>query len=553
MGYYQEGCCDGELRKWLDGNLTYHISTSTDMSLMLLIEAGMDKWNGVERSEFVFDRGLDTATTVISNLDEENTIVIDPNFCTNYASFIPIQDCPLILGISGTRVPESGSGLPFQALESDIALNDESFDWDDGTEYQNTIAVIAHEGGHSAGLSHAGDDCLPPGSSGCGAEFPEATMYYAYNVSGISSEPNIDKTTLELDDVAALVYGYPKSTFRVLVLNSPNNQPIIGAEVRLINSAAPVNGTSIATGGSVRGDIAFVTSQTDFGEGHSSSTYSTASPFDETDINGYTNTIHPVIANLSVEAQAGVLLSGVQAHTVVDGTSTFTVYITTDETDFAGPTVAVTSHTYGQVIGTANITLAGTATDSARGGNGVSQVTVDGVAADNGSATGSNTANWSLDVTLNDGLNTIAIIATDNAATANTSELTFSITYDTTPPTVIDVSPDDGATGISTNTNFGISFSEAMNPATVNTSTIRVDNGVTGSVVFDAGGNNAIFIPSTPLASNTTYTATVTTGVQDLVGLSMAADYSWSFTTRKSTSGSGSGGSGCFVGAMASP
>lgn len=553
-GFYQDDCCDGELRKWLDGNMTYHISTSTDASLMLLIKAGMEKWNEVEMSVFEFKPGLDTATTVISNLDEENTIVIDPNFCTSYAAFIDPQDCPGILGISGARVPKFDSGLPYQALESDIALNDESYDWDDGTAYENTVAVIAHEGGHSAGLSHAGDDCLPAGSSGCGAEFPEATMYYAYDVSGISSEPNIDKATLELDDVAALVYGYPKSTFSVLVLNSPNNQPILGAKVRLVNSAAPVNGTSIATGGTVRGDIAYVTSQTDFGEGHSSLTYSTDSPFNDTDISGYTNTIHPVIANLSVEATAGALSSGVQAHTVVDGNSTLTVSIITDETDFAGPAVAVTSHTNGQVIGTADITLAGTATDSGRGGNGVSQVTVDAVAADGGSATGSNTANWSLDVTLNDGLNTITIVAYDDkTGEKNSSNLTFYITYDTTPPTVNYVSPANGATGINRSANFGVSFSEAMNPATINTSTFSVDNGVTGSVVYDAANYRALFIPSAPLAYSTTYTATVTTGVQDLVGLPMAANFTWSFTTSESTSGSGSGGSGCFVGAMMSP
>lgn len=557
-GLYQEDCCDGELRKWLGGTMTYHISTSTAGPLMDLIETGMNKWNDIEMSVFEFERGADTTTAAISTPDEENTIVIDPNFCNNYDAFIDPKDCPNILGISGTSVPKIDSEIPYQAIESDIALNDQSFDWDDGTHEQNTVAIIAHEAGHSAGLTHPGDECRSAGSSGCGAEFPEATMYYAYNVNENPEDPKdpIDKATLELDDIAALVYGYPKSTLRVRVLNTAAiPKGIMGAKVRLINSAAPVNGTSIATGGTVRGDIAYVTSQDEFGEGHSSLTYSTESPFNETDIDGNTtNTIHPVTANLSVEATAGALSSGIQAYTVADGNSTITVSITTDETDFAGPTVAVTSHTSGQAVGTANITLAGTATDSGRGGSGVSQVTVNGVAAENGTASLDGVAHWSRDITLDEGANTLTIVAYDNQSSEpNSSSQTFSITYDTIPPSVSSVSPADGSTGVATSANFGVAFSEALNPDSINTSTFLVDNGVTGTVSYIAANHMALFVPSAPLATDTTYTATLTTGIQDAVGLPMAADYTWSISTGASTGGSTDGlgdgiGGGCFIG-----
>lgn len=554
-GLYQEDCCDGELRKWLDGSMTYHISSSTDESLMPLIKTGMEKWNKVEMSVFEFEQGTDTATAVVSILDKENTVVIDANFCTNYEDFIDERDCSGILGISGSRVPDFDSGLPFQTIESDIALNDQSYDWDDGTEYKNTVAIIAHEAGHSAGLTHPGDDCRPAGSSGCGAGFPEATMYYAYDVSKKSEESNIDKATLELDDIAALVYGYPKSTLRVRVVNTEANpQGIIGAKVRLINSAAPVNGTSIATGGTVLGDIAYVTSQTDFGEGHSSLTYSTDSPFNETDIDGNTtNTIHPVTQDLSVEATAGSLSSGIQAFTVADGNSTIEVSIDTNETDFAGPTVAVTSHTDGQAVGTANITLAGTATDAGRGGSGVSQVTVNGDVADNGTAVDTGEANWSRDITLAEGVNTITIVAYDNKSSEkNSSTLTFFITYDTIPPTVRSVSPADGSTDVASSSNFGVAFSEAIDPSSINTSTFMVDNGVTGTVIYNAGSQTALFVPSAPLAHHTTYTATLTTGIQDTVGLPMAANFTWSITTGAPKGGSGDGGGACFLGTAAS-
>jgi nicotinamide mononucleotide (NMN) deamidase PncC len=92
-----------------------------------------------------------------------------------------------------------------------------------------------------------------------------------------------------------------------------------------------------------------------------------------------------------------------------------------------------------------------------------------------------------------------------------------------------------------------------MTPATINTSTLLVDNGVTGSVTYSAGSHTAVFVPSAPLAYNTTYTATVTTGVQDGVGLPMAANFTWSITTGAPPGGSGDGGGGgCFVGAAAS-
>src|SRR5207237_10439060 len=41
----------------------------------------------------------------------------------------------------------------------------------------------------------------------------------------------------------------------------------------------------------------------------------------------------------------------------------------------------------------------------------------------------------------------------------------------------------------------------------------------------------ATFTPSSNLAASTTYTATISTGVKDLAGNAMAANYVWTFTT----------------------
>jgi hypothetical protein len=74
-----------------------------------------------------------------------------------------------------------------------------------------------------------------------------------------------------------------------------------------------------------------------------------------------------------------------------------------------------------------------------------------------------------------------------------------------------------------------------MNPLTVNatTFTLTAANGaaVTGVVTYVPAGSVATFTPGADLLAGTAYTATVTTGAQDLGGNALAANYVWSFTT----------------------
>ena len=53
---------------------------------------------------------------------------------------------------------------------------------------------------------------------------------------------------------------------------------------------------------------------------------------------------------------------------------------------------------------------------------------------------------------------------------------------------------------------------------------------------MSATGNTATLIPTSPLAAGTTYTATLTTGIQEVNGPALTANYSWSFTTAGNTS-----------------
>ncbi len=103
------------------------------------------------------------------------------------------------------------------------------------------------------------------------------------------------------------------------------------------------------------------------------------------------------------------------------------------------------------------------------------------------------------------------------------------------PPTVVSAAPPNGTNGVCPNTVAVATFSEAMNPATISATTFTLTGpgtaSVTGQVVYDAADYAATFTPSSDLALSTTYTATVTTGAQDLLGNPLANDSAWNFIT----------------------
>ncbi len=104
-----------------------------------------------------------------------------------------------------------------------------------------------------------------------------------------------------------------------------------------------------------------------------------------------------------------------------------------------------------------------------------------------------------------------------------------------TPPTVISVTPPSGAPAACPNSIVTATFSKAMNPTSNDGSTFTVAGpgtaAVAGVVTYDASSNTAIFTPASPLALSTLYTATITTGAQDLYGNNLASNFVWTFTT----------------------
>lgn len=131
---------------------------------------------------------------------------------------------------------------------------------------------------------------------------------------------------------------------------------------------------------------------------------------------------------------------------------------------------------------------------------------------------------------------TVTTGAKDSSGNPMATEYSWNFTTaadaDTQAPTIISAAPANNAVAIPTNTKVFITFSEAMNTATIGASTITLKKGstaVAGTVSY--AGSVATFTPSSALASNTLYTGTVTNGVKDVAGNSLAANYSWSFTT----------------------
>ena len=103
-------------------------------------------------------------------------------------------------------------------------------------------------------------------------------------------------------------------------------------------------------------------------------------------------------------------------------------------------------------------------------------------------------------------------------------------TASTTPPSVTTESPTSGATAAPITSTVSATFNEGIDSGTLAfTLKDAAGNTVPGTATVTGGSNQAVFTPSSQLALNTTYTASVQ--VDDLWGNSMTAPTTWSFTT----------------------
>ncbi len=133
---------------------------------------------------------------------------------------------------------------------------------------------------------------------------------------------------------------------------------------------------------------------------------------------------------------------------------------------------------------------------------------------------------------------TISTGARDRAGNALARALAWTFTtaaaLDTTAPTVSSTSPLAHASSVAFNTLVSANFSEAMDPMTINGTTVNLACGAVNSVAsvaYAVNGNVATLTPVNPLPASTVCTAMMGIGVKDLAGNALVSPYVWTFST----------------------
>ncbi|MEW6684164.1 MAG: carboxypeptidase regulatory-like domain-containing protein [Nitrospirota bacterium] len=104
------------------------------------------------------------------------------------------------------------------------------------------------------------------------------------------------------------------------------------------------------------------------------------------------------------------------------------------------------------------------------------------------------------------------------------------VTLDNVPPTVVSISPAHNTIQVDPSAVVRVVFSEPVDPATVSLALARSGLSIAGRVDLAQNNTVAIFTPADVLATNATYTASVS-GVIDLAGNVLAAPVSATFDT----------------------
>ena len=144
-----------------------------------------------------------------------------------------------------------------------------------------------------------------------------------------------------------------------------------------------------------------------------------------------------------------------------------------------------------------------------------------------------------------EGTTTVRYLATDKEGNVESPAKTFTVKIDKSPPTVESVYPADAATGVAPWDYVEAYFTEPMDPDTLTPSTFTLtkqgtSTPIEATVDYESyeSSNVALLWPSSNLASNTTYTATIkggSSGAKALSGYPLELDYSWTFTTAADT------------------
>ena len=108
-------------------------------------------------------------------------------------------------------------------------------------------------------------------------------------------------------------------------------------------------------------------------------------------------------------------------------------------------------------------------------------------------------------------------------------------TNDRSAPTVVSTVPGSLATQVGLSSPITVTFSEQMAMSSMTAAAFTFNPTIAGTLSYS--GNTATFTPTVPLAANTSYTATVSTAVEDRAGNNLVSPYAWTFTTGPTPAG----------------
>jgi hypothetical protein len=123
------------------------------------------------------------------------------------------------------------------------------------------------------------------------------------------------------------------------------------------------------------------------------------------------------------------------------------------------------------------------------------------------------------------------------------NDMATPVAVDTNPPHVLATTPAQGATGVNVGGEISATFDEAIDPATVTTSTFTVTGpggeAVPATVSYDTLSGTATLTVTAALRFGTTYTARLAGGssgtrIRDLAGNALSASRTWTFSTESS-------------------
>jgi hypothetical protein len=126
---------------------------------------------------------------------------------------------------------------------------------------------------------------------------------------------------------------------------------------------------------------------------------------------------------------------------------------------------------------------------------------------------------------------TVTDVRGGTASTSTTATISPAI-----PLQIVQTNPVDGATNVTTNTKVAVTFSKAIDPSSVNAASFFVGDNTTGVDVsgliqVDSSNITATFVPSRPLASGHSFSATLTTAIKNLAGNHLIGSSNFGFIT----------------------